>query len=87
MSFTVQVLRGDDSPARGVRVKLSFTDFTRGMTDAVRTDEDGEADFDGYEDGEVKVFLNGDDYGTYSYEDGASITLSIGGASDDSDDD
>jgi hypothetical protein len=30
-----------------------------GVTETIRTDEDGRAEFEGYRDGEVKVFVNG----------------------------
>jgi hypothetical protein len=75
MSFEVRVVNDDGDGVSGVRVVLSFTDPTRGQSDAEFTDSDGSADFDGYEDGEVKVFLDGADYGAFSYRDGDSITV------------
>lgn len=58
-----------------VRVVLSFTDPLRGQTDTEHTDGDGYAEFDGYDDGEVKVFLDGSDRGTCDYANGNSITI------------
>ncbi len=75
MSFEVRVLNDDGDGIDGVRVVLSFTDPTRGQTDAEHTDSDGCAEFSGYDDGEVKVFLDGASYGTYDYRDGDSITI------------
>jgi hypothetical protein len=74
-SFSVRVVDDDDEGVAGVRVVLSFTSPLRGQSDAERTDEDGYAEFDGYEEGEIKVFLDGSDYGTFDYEDGESITI------------
>ena len=75
MSFEVRVVNDEERGVSGVRVVLSFTDPTRGQTDAERTDSDGCAEFSGYEDGEVKVFLDGSDYGAFDYRDGDSITI------------
>ena len=75
MSFEVRVVNDDGEGVPGVRVVLSFTDVMRGQTDAESTDSEGCAQFDGYDDGEVKVFLDGDGYGVFSYRDGDSITV------------
>lgn len=75
-SFSVRVVNDEEEGVEGVRVVLSFTDPLRAQTDAERTDEDGYAEFSGYEEGEVRVFLDGSDCGTYDYDDGGSITVS-----------
>jgi hypothetical protein len=49
----------------------------RAGTDAVVTDDDGHAVFDGYDDGEFELFLEDHNCGTYYYEDGASITIPL----------
>ncbi len=75
MSFEVRVVDDDGDGVRGVRVVLSFTDPTRGQSNAEHTDSDGCAEFSGYEDGEIKVFLDGANAGTFDYRDGDSITV------------
>ena len=75
MSFEVRVVNDDEHGLSGVRVVLGFTDLARGHTDSEGTDADGRAVFDGYEDGEVTVYLDGSDYGTFDYRDGESITI------------
>ncbi len=75
--FDVHVVDEDELGIEGVRVVLSFRGATRGQTDAVYTDADGHAEFDGYEDGAIEVYLNGDGYGRYDYEDGAGITIQM----------
>jgi hypothetical protein len=45
------------------------------MTGTEYTDSDGRAEFNGYEEGEVEVFVQGSSYGNYSYEDGDEITI------------
>ena len=69
---------------RGAKVKLGFTSLIRGMTAEEYTDEDGCVDFDGYEDGEVTVYVRGNDLGTYRSEEGETIIVNID--SDDDDD-
>jgi hypothetical protein len=75
MSFEVRIVDDDGDGVSGVRVTLSFTSMTRGMTAAEHTDSDGSAYFDGYDDGEVDVFVDGSNCGTYRYEDGSCITI------------
>ena len=74
-SFEVRVVNDDQQGLRGVRVSLSFTSLLRGKTAAESTDSDGSASFAGYEEGEVTVYIDGRDYGTYSYRDGECITI------------
>jgi hypothetical protein len=48
------------------------------MTDPeYTTGSDGEADFDGYDDGEVEVFLDGRSYGTQNYSNGDSVDITL----------
>jgi len=75
MSFTVRVVNDDQEGMKGVRVKLEFTDLTRGLSTAEYTDSDGCADFSGYDDGEVEVYLDGSASGTYTYRDGDEVTI------------
>jgi hypothetical protein len=73
-SFTVRVVDDDDEGIAGVRVGLEFTSITRGMAHEY-TDSDGRAEFGDYDEGEVNVFLNGQNYGTCEYVDGDEITI------------
>ena len=75
MSFEIRIVDHDDKGVQGARVVLSFTDPTRGQADSEHTDSDGCAEFDGFADGEVKVFVDGNEYGTYEYRDGESVTI------------
>lgn len=74
-SFTVQVVNDEQSGVGSARVVLSFTSPIRGMTAEEYTDPSGHAYFDGYEEGEVQVLIDGSSYGDYSYRDGDSITI------------
>lgn len=77
MSFSVRILK-DGEPVNGARVRLAFTSVVRGMSDPEYTsDSDGIAEFDGYDDGEVEVFVDGQSYGTESYRDGDSVDIDI----------
>lgn len=76
-SFEIQVVNDDQDGVEGVRVKLEFTSLTRGMSDDEYTDSDGSVHFDGYEEGEIRVYLDGSDYGTFKYEDGGAITITL----------
>ncbi|NIM19743.1 MAG: hypothetical protein GTO51_05770 [Candidatus Latescibacteria bacterium] len=74
-SFDVHVIYDDQEGISDVRVVLSFTSVLRGMTAEEYTDSSGHAWFDGYEEGEIEVFIDGASYGTYHYSDGGSITI------------
>ena len=73
--FSVRVVDDDQKGVSGIRVTLEFTDVLRGMSSEVYTDDDGYAEFDGYDDGEVVVYVDGSSAGTYQYEDGGSVTI------------
>ena len=77
MAFDVHVVNDDGDGVSGVRVVLEFTSILRGMSNAEYTDEDGHAEFDGYDDGEIVDYLDGSSYGEYRYEDGESITIPL----------
>ncbi len=74
-SFEVRVVNNDQDRLNGVRVRLGFKGLTRGMSSEEHTDSDGSAYFSGYEEGDITVYIDGRDYGTYYYEDGGSITI------------
>ena len=74
-SFEVRVVDDDQEGLKGVRVKLEFLSLTRGMSAAEYTDSDGSAYFDGYDEGDIEVYIDGSSYGKYYYEDGGSITI------------
>lgn len=76
-SFDVHVVNDDQEGIKGIRVVLGFTSVLRGMTAVEYTDSDGHAEFDGYDEGEVEVFVDGSSYGNYFYEDGGGITITI----------
>ncbi len=74
-SFTVRVVNDDQEGMKGERVVLEFRGLTRGMSADEYTNSDGYAEFDDYEEGEVDVYVDGKNYGSYRYEDGGSITI------------
>ena len=73
-TFTIRVVDDEDEGIGGVRVRVSFLDSNRSDSDA-KTDSDGYADFDGDDEGEIEVFLNGTNYGSYEYSEGDEITI------------
>lgn len=75
VGFEVQVVNEEGDGIDGARVTLSFKSSVRGMTAPEFTDSDGHAEFDGYDDGEAQVFIDGVDCGTHDYSDGGSITI------------
>ena len=75
MAFDVHAVNDEGDGVQGVRVVLGFTSILRGMTAEEYTDSDGHAEFDGYDEGEIEVFVGGSSYGTYRYEDGGGITI------------
>ena len=75
MSFDVYVLDQAGGGVDGARVVLGFKTSVLGMTAPEHTSPDGHAEFDGYDDGEVEVFIDGASCGTFDYKDGESITI------------
>jgi hypothetical protein len=74
-AFDIRVVNDDEEPLEGVRVRLEFTSVSRGMSDEDVTDADGIASFSGYDEGEIRVYLDGANYGEYQYEDGEEVTI------------
>lgn len=75
MSFEVRVVNDDDEGLEGIRVRLEFTELSRGISDEEYTDPEGSAYFEDYDEGPVKIYINGRDFGEYLYEDGSCITI------------
>lgn len=75
--FTVRVIDDDQDPVEGARVMISFTSMLRGHSTTEYTDSEGRAEFSDYEDGEINVFVNGDNVGTHYYKDDDEITITI----------
>ena len=59
----------------GVRVMVEFLCSARGVTDEAYTDSDGWAAFDGYDDSEIEVYIDGASHGVHRYEEGSSVTI------------
>ena len=76
-SFEVHVVNDDQDSVEGVRVVLEFTSLLRGKSAEEDTDSDGTATFVDYDDGEIRVYLDGSDYGVFHYRDGESITITL----------
>jgi hypothetical protein len=75
--FTVKIVDDDQEPVKGARVMISFTSMLRGHSTTEYSDSEGRAEFPDYEDGEITVFVNGDNVGTYYYKDDEEITVVI----------
>jgi hypothetical protein len=76
MPFTVRVIGDDGGGVKGCRVVLSFTSPLRGQSTPQYTDADGRARFVNLQPGEVRVYVNGSDRGTFSYAGGATVHVS-----------
>jgi hypothetical protein len=76
MSFRVRIMTTAGAPAPDITVVLRFKSFTRIMTAAEMTDREGDANFEGHEDGVVEIFVDGLTRGEHQYLDGQSLTLS-----------
>jgi hypothetical protein len=74
-SFEVKVVNADKKPVHGAQVKLEFTDKRQGMSSQEYTDSDGVALFYGHDQGDIRIYINGDNYGKYRYEDGEQVTI------------
>jgi hypothetical protein len=74
-SYRVRIVNDDQKGLSGARVRLSFKGLTRGIAPEEYTDSDGSAYFSGYEEGDITVYIDGRDYGSFYYEDGGSITV------------
>lgn len=45
------------------------------MSATVYTDANGRAEFDGYEEGNAKVFIRGGSYGVFDFRNGTEVSL------------
>ncbi len=72
--LSVRVLDDDEEPLEGIRVGIEFTELTRGMAHE-HTDREGYAYFSDYEEGPIRIFLDGKNYGEHYYSDGESINI------------
>ncbi|MBZ5630666.1 MAG: hypothetical protein LAO06_17565 [Acidobacteriia bacterium] len=77
-TFSVRVLDRDGRPVANCSVALGFTAPLRGVTDDELTGADGIATFLGYRDGEAKVFVSGQDVGTYHFVHCTGVSVTIG---------
>ncbi len=75
MAFTVRVVNTGGDPVVDIRVVLSFKGPSRGLTAAEYTGADGRAEFDGHEEVDVIVFVDGRDCGTFPYREGGAVTV------------
>lgn len=71
-SSVVHVRRHDGNPARGVRLVLGFA---WGQSEAVRTDEDGEARIEHATRGRATIFVDGRDVASFEAPGSASVTV------------
>lgn len=76
MAFTVRVVGSDGRGVSGCRIVLGFTDVARGQTGPQFTDSDGRARFMGYQPGDVKVFVDGNERGTHRFAEGSTVIVS-----------
>lgn len=75
MAFTIIAVDEDGRGIEGLRVSLRFVEPTRGDAPTGDTDEDGRAEFEGFDEGEVQVFVDGVDCGVFEYDDGEIVTI------------
>lgn len=75
MAFAVRVIGGDGRGVSGCRIVLSFTDGTRGQTAPQFSGVDGRALFMGYQPGDVKVYVDGNERGTHRYSEGSTVIV------------
>jgi hypothetical protein len=73
MPFTVRVINDEGRGVQGRRVVLSFTSSARGQSNPQFTDHDGRARFSGFQPGEIRVYVDGGDCGTFSLAEGATV--------------
>jgi hypothetical protein len=75
MAFTVRVVGDDGRGVSGRRIVLGFVDVARGQTAPQYTNADGRAQFMGYQPGDVKVFVDGNERGTHAYREGSTVIV------------
>ena len=74
MSCTIRVLSTSGAARGGVRVAVSFTGLTRGLTSAKYTDKEGRVEFE-CSGGEATIFVEGKDRGRHHCFNGREITI------------
>ena len=75
MAFTITIVDDSGRGIEGLRVVLRFVEPMRGDPPTEDTDEHGHAEFEGYNEGEVQVFVDGIDCGVHNYDDGEVVTI------------
>jgi hypothetical protein len=74
-SFLVLVMDINEKPLHGALVRIEFTAPERAVSVLEYTAVSGVAKFRDQLEGQIKVFVNSRDYGTYYYEDSGKITI------------
>lgn len=75
MAFTITIIDDTGRGIEGLRITLRFVEPLRGDAPTEDTDEDGRAEFEGFDEGEVQVFIDGVDCGVHNYDDGEIVTI------------
>ena len=75
MAFTVRVVGDDGRGVASCRIVLGFVDVARGQTSPQYTDGDGRARFMGYQPGDVRVYVDGNDRGVQRYSEGSTVIV------------
>ena len=75
MPFTIMVVDEAGRGIEGLRVTLRFVEPTRGDAPTEDTNEDGCVQFEGFDEGEVQVFIDGIDCGVFDYDDGETVKI------------
>ena len=73
-SFAVRVVNDDGDGIKGARVRLEFAGL-RGMSASEYTDDGDRAEFNGYGEGEIEIYVDGKGYGSCSYRDREEVTI------------
>jgi hypothetical protein len=76
-SFSVRVLNDMNAPVIGIRVILEFPLQPFMIKAEEYTDKNGYAIFYGYDNDEIEIMVNGNNFGRYYYCDGEGITLGL----------
>lgn len=86
--WTIHVIKGNDKPAYYIEVGCHFS-IWRGFLNE-RTDEDGNAEFKIHTSRQhetIQIYVDGEDQGEHTIEDGDSLTFSIANTDDEDRDD
>ena len=75
--FRIRVVDEDLQSVGNVLVKLEFCSVWPDMAGIGWTDKTGFAEFEGFENGDVLIFVNGCCRGTYCYRDGFRLIIRI----------